>query len=126
LSYETVRRYVGPTWTPETALNDGRGWGDGYSQELVFVEELMLPALIRGIVVSGSTIYGHTFYRLVANVPDWPEPVEDIEPDVELARLYHEEVKAARERILATSVGSLEIGEVPLPCSMGGVTWTKS
>jgi hypothetical protein len=124
LSYETVRRYVGPTWTPEIALNDGRGWGDGYSQELVFVEELMLPALIRGVVESGSTIYGHTFYRLVANVPDWPELVEDIEPDVELARLYYDEVKAARERILATDASSLEIGELPLP--VGGIAWTKN
>jgi hypothetical protein len=124
LSYETARRHVGPTWTPETALNDGRGWGDGHSQELAFIEELMLPALIRGIVVSGSTLYGHTFYRLAASVPDWPEPVEDIEPDPELARLYYDEVKAARERILAADVGSLEIGELPLP--VGGVAWTKN
>jgi hypothetical protein len=125
LAFETVRRHVGPTWTPETALNDGRGWGDGHSQELAFIEELMLPALIRGIVVSGSTVHGNVYYKLqVASIPSWEEPVEDVEPDPELARLYYDEVKAARERILAADVGSLEIGELPLP--VGGVAWTKN
>jgi hypothetical protein len=126
LSFEAARRHVRPDWTPETALNNGRGWGDGHSQELAFVELLMLPSLIRGVVVSASTVRGHVFYKRIADVPDWPEPAEDIEPEIELAKLYHEEAKVVRERILATDVGSLEIGELPLPCSMGGVTWTKS
>jgi len=120
LSFEAVRRHVRLDWTPETALNNGRGWGDGHSQELAFVELLMLPSLARGVVVSASTVRGHVFYRRTADVPDWPPPpAEGIEPEIELARLYHEETKAVRERILATDVGSLEIGELPLPRSMG-------
>ena len=118
LSFEAVRRHVRLDWTPETALNNGRGWGDGHNQELAFVELLMLPSLIRGVVVSTTTVRGHVFYKRIADVPDWPEPAEDIEPEIELARLYHEETKAVRERILATDIGSLEIGELPLPCSV--------
>jgi DNA-binding transcriptional ArsR family regulator len=126
LAYEAVRRHVGPTWTPEIALNGGRGWGDGHGRELVFVELLLLPALIRGIVVAGSDVYGRVYYRRIADAPSWSEPVEDIEPDFALAALYHEETKAARQRILATDVGSLELGELPLPCAMGDITWATN
>ncbi len=118
LSFETARRHVGATWTPEVALNDGVGWGDGRSRELAFVELLMLPALIRGVVVSGSDVQAHVYYRRVKDVPSWPL-AEEPEPEPMLAELYRQEAAAARGRILAADVGSLEIGELPLPCSMG-------
>jgi hypothetical protein len=116
LCYETVRRYVGSDWTPETVLNDGRGWGDGHGRELAFTEQLVLPSLVSGVAESASDVRGRVYYRRVADIPDWPPP-EDIEPVYELAKLYDEETKAVRERILATDIGSLEI-ELPLPCSM--------
>ncbi len=119
LSFETVRRYVREAWTPEINLNDGRGWGDGHSAELAFVELLMLPALTRGVAVSGSDVRGRVYYRRVQDVPSWPQPTEELEPLPELAGYYHQEAAAARERILSADVGSLEIGEIPLPCSMG-------
>ena len=118
LAFETVRR-VRETWTPEVIISDGHGWGDGRSRELVFVELLMLPALVRGVVLSGSDVQGHVYYRRVQGVPSWPLPTEELEPSPELAGHYHQEAAAARERILSTDVGSLEIGELPLPCSMG-------
>lgn len=120
LSFETVRRHVRNDWTPEIALNSNRGWGDGRSQELAFVELLLLPALARGLAESGSNVRGHVYYRRVGDPPAWPEPAEDIEPVPELARLYSDELRAARERILAADVGSLEIGLLPIPCSIGG------
>ena len=120
LSFETVRRYVREAWTPEVVINDGRGWGDGRSQELHFVELLMLPALVRGVVVAGSDVQGHVYYRRVQDVPSWPQPAGELELLPELARYYYQEAVATRERILATDVGSLEIGELPLPCSMEG------
>lgn len=119
LCFETVRLYVREEWTPEVAINDGRGWGDGHSQELAFVELLMLPALVRGVAVSGSDLQGHVYYRRVADVPTWPTPTEDREPLPELARYYGEEAAAARERVVMADVGSLELGELPLPCAMG-------
>lgn len=122
LSYETVRRCVRKTWTPETDLNDGCGWGDGRSRELAFVELLLLPALARGYVESGSTICGQVYYRRTADPPAWPEPAEELleeVPDPDAAALYHQEAAAARERLLTTDVGALEIGLLPLPCSMG-------
>ena len=119
LSFETVRRYVRETWTPEVIINDGHGWGDGRSRELVFVELLMLPALVRGVAASGADVQGHVYYRRVKDVPSWPLPTEELAPLPTLAELYHQEAAAARERILAADVGSLEIGELPLPCSMG-------
>jgi hypothetical protein len=114
LCFETVRRHVRQQWTPETALNDGRGWGDGCSRELAFVELLLLPALARGIAVSASDVFGRVRYRRLANVPAWPTP-EDEEPVRELAELYYAERTAERERILRSAPTGLEIGFLPLP-----------
>lgn len=118
LSYETVRR-IRESWTPETELNDGRGWGDGRSRELAFVELLMLPSLVRGYAESCSTIRGHVYYRRMADPPEWPEPTEELpEPSEELGALYHQEAAAARERILAADAGALEIGLLPRAMGM--------
>ena len=117
LAFETVRRFVRVEWTPEVELNDGRGWGDGCSRELTFVESLMLPALIRGVAESRSTIRGHVYYRRTAAVPDFP-PSEEVEPVPELAKYCLDELTAVRSRILGSDPGSLGLGEIPLPCSI--------
>jgi hypothetical protein len=120
LAFETVRRFVrDDEWVPEIALNDGRGWGDGCSRELTFVESLLLPALIRGVAESRSTIRGHVYYRRTAAVPDFP-PSEEVEPVPELAKYCLDELTAVRSRILGSDPGSLGLGEIPLPCSMHG------
>jgi DNA-binding transcriptional ArsR family regulator len=123
LSFETVRRLPAGQLTSEIDLNGGRGWGDGNHNELRFVEYLMLPALIRGFAKAESTIRGHVWYGRAAEPPaDWPMPDLDAadEPDGNLARLYSEELCAARKRLTEADVGSLELGFIPLPCSMGG------
>jgi hypothetical protein len=117
LAFETVRQYVRDEWTPEIALNDGRGWGDDHSSELAFVEALLLPALVRGVAESRSTIRGHVYYRRVADVPDFPPP-EEVEPMSELAKLYCDELVTTRSHVLMRDVGSLELGEIPLPVAM--------
>lgn len=119
LAFETARRLSAMKWTAEIDLNHGKGWGDNREQGLVFVEHLLLPALVRGVVESASTVHGHVYYRRVAEPPTWPSvETEEIEPNAELARYYHEETKAAREKILSTDVGAMEIGAIPLPVSL--------
>lgn len=121
LSFETVRRHVRDEWTPEIALNDGRGWGDGHGSELSFIESLMLPALVRGVAESRSTIRGHVCYRRVAPVPEFFADTEEVEPSPTLARFYVDELRAARSAISTAPTGVFELGELPLPVSMGAV-----
>jgi hypothetical protein len=123
LSFETARRLPAGQLTSEIDLNDGRGWGDGNHNELRFIEYLLLPALVRGYACAESTIRGHVWYRPVAEPPaDWPMPDLDAadEPDGNLARLYSEELCATRGRLVEADVGALEIGFLPISCSMGG------
>jgi hypothetical protein len=120
LSFETVRRLPVGQLTPEIDLNDGRGWGDGNHNELRFIEYLLLPALVRGYACAESTIRGHVWYRLAEPPADWPMPGNDEPSDEDLARLYVEELGTARKRLVEADVGALEIGFLPISCSMGG------
>lgn len=118
LSYETVRRYLDSSWTPEVALNGGCGWGDGHSQGLGFLELLVLPALIHGYAESSSTFHGHVYYRRLADPPEVP-PEGDAEPDPAAARLYASELMAERQQIVQRRMNPTEIGLLPLPVAMG-------
>jgi hypothetical protein len=103
----------------EIDLNDGRGWGDGHEAELRFVEYLMLPALVRGYACAASTIRGRVWYCQAAEAPaDWPMPGNDEPSDEGLARLYVEELCTTRKRLVEADTNNLEIGFIPLPCSV--------
>jgi hypothetical protein len=107
--------------TSEIDLNDGRGWGDGHEAELRFVEYLMLPALVRGYACAASTIRGRVWYCQAAEASaDWPMPGNDEPSDEGLLRLYVEELCTTRKRLVEADTNNLEIGFIPLPCSMGG------
>jgi hypothetical protein len=98
---------------------------DDCRRELVIVQELMLPALWRGWIESGSDCYGRVYYwatdlgRKIAKKPEPTLPADLPEMAEEAGRLYDAEVIAARERLRhAKPDHSNELGFIPLSASI--------
>lgn len=117
-SFAAAWTLEGRGFVPEIAFNGGRGWGDGCSQELLRVELLMLPSLLRGYVESNSTTRGHVCYRWLASPPTgWPEVTGDhskVHP--ELVDLYWRAANLARADVIDGYRQTYEIGHLPLAC----------
>jgi hypothetical protein len=113
---DAARPFLGRTWVPETALTGVR-WGDNDQRhKYVDLEEQLLPALVRGWVVSNCSIRGHCWYSLVEGAPPmavpakYPEKTD--EARAEYYRRIHEEISAL---MVATPENDREIGQIPMP-----------
>ena len=111
-------------WISERGLA-GCGYGDGTS-EFVVVENLMLPALVAGRVVSLSDGVGRVWYRLAdVSTPDVP-PEPAAEACDQLRDLYDAELRRQLDHFSVVQPRSPhEIECIPLPCSLrtkGGVS----
>jgi hypothetical protein len=108
-------------WTPETKLA-GVEWGDNTRKHLlVDVEERLLPALVRGQVVSNCTVRGHCWYSVHPKPTPMPPMPADLPSRLELARgQYYGRLKhELAELRMAEPLNSREIGEIPMPvCPM--------
>lgn len=112
-------------WVPETALNDGRGWGDHHQEELATVEQMALPALVRGWLDSRADSEGRVYYAVTAR--GWKlidanrEAQEPHSEDGSPAALdlYQDRIAAALARLGTAEPPRGDIGEIPLPVSMG-------
>jgi hypothetical protein len=118
-------KVMGDAWIPETALADA---SKPPREELSLVEDMLLPAMVRGWVVSLSDVQRHVCYR--TTLAGW-QMVDAGEPPTvpagckvsrELAALYDDRLQAALARLEASApVDTREIGDVPLPVHMAGV-----
>lgn len=108
--------FLGQTWVPETLLA-GVEWGDNEQRyKYVDIEEQLLPALVRGWVVSNCTIRGHCWYSLVNAAPPTAVPVNSpakcVHARDEYYRQIHEEISAL---YVAKPDNEREIGQIPMP-----------
>jgi hypothetical protein len=120
----------GRRWIPETWLA-GLDWGDDSRRRaFVAVEEYLLPALHRGLVVSNGSIRGHTWYDLTpaglaltkrrASKPA-PAPADKFpESEIEARGEYYERVHQELASLCSAQVeNEREIGEIPLSLGIG-------
>jgi len=111
----------GMPWVPEWALaGQDPHWRGAKGREgraqLVWVEECMLPLLVRGLAERGTDIHGRAWYRLVGDRPEVLEPTEPAEQSADARAAYYESFEAAQRRLMAAPRGhDGEIGELPLP-----------
>lgn len=113
-------------WCPETALNDGKGWGEDATdfdrRGLALVEVDYLPAASLGWVVCGSSVHGNAAYAATpAGLTELaePSPAPKVgklpKEDPEAVALYRREqdgALAALAKDLPAKSG--EIGDLPL------------
>ncbi len=111
-------------YVPET-LATGTVWGDGNEDVLGQFQFDILPALVRGWVVSETTVHGHAWYKLTDNglgvvaghieppaFTDLPEPI------MNGMSLYFDSLDAARANIDAMApLKAGELGFIPAAVS---------
>ena len=103
-------------WISERGLA-GCGYGDDTS-EFVVVENLMLPALVAGRVVSLSDGVGRVWYRLAdVSTPDVP-PEPAAEACDQLRDLYDAELRRHLDQFQAKPQTRHEIGAIPMCCAI--------
>lgn len=117
------------TYAPEVAMiaPEGPLYEDGYvtretKQLLTALEEIHLPLLVRGLLVSASDIRGRIWYavtppgrNLLENPPPPSTPPEPVEALPEAVKLYHASLKREMDRLsVAPPRFPGEIGELPL------------
>jgi DNA-binding PadR family transcriptional regulator len=114
-------------WVPETTLAD-HPWGAGDSGPFRIVEQMALPALVRGWVVSNSDMAGRAYYRLTpagwaladgdAAAPDVPT----VDFDEDVRGVYGQRLRLALDRLASeTPRTTMEIGPLPLPVAFQGM-----
>lgn len=130
---ETMR----DVWVPEIALA-GRNMD---AAELAAIENMILPALVRGRVVSAADIAGRVSYALTP--AGWrfldgaAGPRDDeggpTEADADAVALYDEHLAAEMGRLDTADADPREIGDIPLPVAMMDLpasepwlTWTPN
>lgn len=121
---ELLRHAKPGHWVPEIALNDGQGWGDGKSNTLTIIDDTALQALSLGYAESNCTVRGHVYYRTTprgeAAVEAWDgEPLPEIDYDPEMVKAYGIALSEALAKLRAAPQLPREIGQIPLPVSMG-------
>lgn len=113
---DSARPWLGRTWVPETVLT-GVEWGDNERRHVyVELEEQLLPAMVRGWVISNCSLRGHGWYSLVNSSP--PTSIPAKAPDQSVAardgyyRQIHDEISAL---YVAKPENDREIGQIPMP-----------
>lgn len=128
--------FDGSIWVAETALA-GVDWAQCAADKearhkLVYVEDMLLPALIRGWIVSNSSIQGHVWYSPTAeglemleaerrkpDPPDAPPAPPPAPFDEEAAEYYLERfIETGGYFDTATPKCPGELGGIPLAVSM--------
>jgi hypothetical protein len=108
-----------PSWIPERALmgkNPDR-------HEAVAIENMMLPLLVRGFVVSGSNINGGVSYLLTPEGAAWlancPKPKPDNgKENPEAVRIYDATITGELHRLQTEKIqDARELGMLPLSTS---------
>ena len=103
-----------------------------YEREAVVVENMLLPALVRGYVESNADIQGRVSYTLTPAGWEWLDrgeaPAEDLRDETPLdgdaAEWYAERLQASLDRLdTADPPDPKEIGGIPLPVAMEGLRW---
>ena len=96
----------------------GHAWG-GDMGPFFDLEYLLLPTLIDGFVRSLSTMRGHVSYALSGAGPIGAIVVQSVgdefDVDLELGRMYADELHERRTQILHDRRTFTELGEIPLP-----------
>lgn len=133
---DQIRAFVvaiggGRRWIPETWLA-GVEWGDNSRRRaFVAVEEYLLPALQRGLVISNGSIRGHIWYdltdaglalakRRAAGKAITPASVMPPAPDNEARCEYYERVRDELAALCSAQLeNEREIGEIPLSLGIG-------
>lgn len=118
-SHESACGFLRKVWTPET-VPAGVEWGDNDRRnELVQLEERLLPALVRGFVVSNCSIQGHCWYSIHPNpaVAVLPPVPPGLPGRCEDARgIYYGRVAKERDDLgRAVAQNEREIGEIAMP-----------
>lgn len=134
----TVALGGGRRWIPETWLA-GVEWGDNSRRRaFVAVEEYMLPALHRGLVISNGSIRGHIWYDLTpaglavtkrragGKVTAAPDSMTLPAPDDEARGEYYARVRDELAALCSAQLeNEREIGEIPLSLGIGLPTYLK-
>jgi hypothetical protein len=119
------------SWIPETALNNGRGWGDGHHAELKTVWNRLAPATALGWLESHTDTQGHVGYRVTkSGLAEIARPTSEADQTDEPApeALDHFEVAYGRwiawfNGLDAAAVGARgDIGAIPLPATVWAAT----
>ena len=109
-------------FVPETKLNKGRGWGDGFQNELFDVSQRALPALSAGWLDSRSDCQRHVYYWVTT--AGWqflddgskPTDTESIKRDSRFELAYYQSLRLERARLFTrTPTDDCELGWLPLP-----------
>lgn len=110
----------------------GIAWGAvGAEREFRLVEDLALPALVRGWLGSRADSYRHVYYTvlpagyaaLAAGVAPPAEP--ETEPDLDARALYLDHFQRTRTQLLTAADGAArDIGPIPLPAAIEAVEFT--
>jgi hypothetical protein len=102
-----------------------------YRREAVIVEDMLLPALVRGYVDSNADTQGRVSYMLTPAGWEWLDrgeaPPEDLRDDAPLGRdaatWYAERLQTSLDRLgTADAAEPREIGLLPLPVAVQGLT----
>lgn len=116
-------------WVPEIALNDARGWGDGYSADLAIIADTALPAFLCGLAVADTDLRGHVGYQATpsggAAAQDWHGHLQPAETSPELLDWYDDGFAGALSRLQTLPPTQREIGEIPLPASVCSWWWAQ-
>lgn len=100
--------------------------------ELRAVEDMALPALLRGWICCGSDVAGRVYFWL--SVAGWgiaqrPPDVDlpDVDGDPQAIETYDSRIQAALDWLgSAPVVNPMEIGPLPIPVSHAGTPWGGS
>lgn len=120
----TAGHFRGRVWVRETVLAGGMdphyaGLGDADRIALSEMQDACLPALVRGVLVSGASVKRHVSYaigELPETWPDKPSTAADYYPPH--GELYDKVRRAAYADLGGSDAGGAgEIGEIPLPVS---------
>ncbi len=98
-----------------------------FRREMVLVEDMALPAFLRGWITSNSDRHGRVYYALTLagwevldNAP--PDDTPDTPVDIEAREAYLARVQYASDRLdTADPEDPKEIGGLPLPVALKGV-----
>lgn len=111
-------------WIPETKFNGGRGWGDANQNQLFFVSQRALPALVAGWLETNCDNERHVYFRVtktgwqLIDAGSKPADVPAVKRDSRFALAYYERLRVEQARLFArTPDDAGELGFLRLPVS---------